>query len=504
MGAMYQPALDAAGAPVGSLAPTVNPTGRPLLRALGRKVVEETPAAGMSSTFDHFGIGGRSAAKDQPSAEADDLNFTTRIRAVPLRFLVQLPTEVEVAIPESVVGTGNGYGAAVAQVNPGFLPSALMWSALGFWGGTLVPHPGYVQSNFPTGPFEDNQPILSGAQADDVSTWGWFRSHVDGKGNDRSSAEGSKLTIPGLLSVGSIESTSEAGNQGDRITGQAVSLLKDVNIRDVVKIDAVKTVSSAEGTGAPEGRKTNRSVSLVGVRVGGVPVVLTGDGVTLAGAEAMPQPERAAREAELNAALESAGLALQAVPAQSGDSVSESGSTAAIAVAGLRIRFNRPDRPQLYQLDLGYAETSVFTGRRPAEVGFPAADGSSFNEGGTDHASGTTSEQAVLDTPSGTSAIGGEGTRPVGLGASGAPYADSGSLPTQYPGSEVAAGARPGPGGVGSGTARGLASLATNLPGATLARQLGSFYRGTALLALGGLVLMPLFVRRVLLRTPQN
>jgi hypothetical protein len=37
-----------------------------------------------------------------------------------------------------------------------------------------------------------------------------------------------------------------------------------------------------------------------------------------------------------------------------------------------------------------------------------------------------------------------------------------------------------------------------------LASRLGSIYRGTALLALVGLVVAPFLVRRVLMRTPQN
>lgn len=512
MNPVYQPALGVAEAPAGTLAPTVNPTARPLLRAFGRKVAEEAPAAGTDPTFNHFGVGGKQKTIEQPSAEPDELNFTTKIRAVPIRFLVQLPTEVEVAIPEAVVGTGNGYGAAVAQVNPGFLPAALMWSALGFWGGTLVPHPGYVQSNFPTGPSEDNKPILSGTQAEDVATWGWFRSRVDGKGNDRGSVEGAKLSIPGVLSVGSLESISEATNHGDRIGGQALSLLKDVKIADVITIDAVKTASSAEGNGTPEGRKTAQSVSLMGMRVADVPVVLTGEGVTLAGADALPKSERATREAQVNEALKSAGITLRAVPAQSADSVSDSGSTAAIAVAGLRITFNRPDRPQLYQIDLGYAEASVFTGQRLDDPFGLRPDGSPTGDGsGLDYGSGST---AAAYEPGSGSVIPVDMAPAEGVVSSlangGFAEASKAISDGGLPGVAATTGRRADPGGTVPPTGEAppssteFAGWPTRLPAATLAGRLGSLYRGTALLALAGLMVAPFLVRRVLLRTPQN
>lgn len=482
----FGPVVDAAEPAVAGFGPPLNPVLRPPLQTGAAALGENAPGLGSKTTSRHFGLHAPEKAGEIPPAPLDEaLNFSTRVRALPVRFLFRMPLEVEAGLPESRVETTNGYGAVFGAMNPGLLPSAVLWSDVGFFGGTLAPRPGHAEAHFPTGPLTSSSPVIRPLQADGAR-WGDFSARVDQHGQGEGMARAGRVEIPRLLSVANIEGSATVENLGNRVLGTAVSRVSDVTLLDgAVTVNSIKLVITASGSGSAEGGERTYVPELQGVKVGGVPVVVLADGVRVAGAELISAAARQAAEQAVADTLRSAGIALAAVPMETGDSSSEGGSTTQATGAVLRVRFNRPDRPQLYQIDLGYASSVVFTGRSGTlEEGASAPDAGALPATPASHpatanpAGSSTQARGVIAETGATPGVPAWPEPPVTLPGSAGGVSGHARERSAHP-----AGARVAP-----------APPLRAEPAAvgTVHRAVTSFYQGLMVLVLFGLVALPL------------
>lgn len=95
-------------------------------------------------------------------------------------------------------------------------------------------------------------------------------------------AQGAGGGIPGLLTVEAIASTSRSLVEDLKLVSESIVTLKGVSILDgTVTIDVIKSVATATSTG--DDATSVGDVRLDGVKVGGVDVTVTGEGVKAAG-----------------------------------------------------------------------------------------------------------------------------------------------------------------------------------------------------------------------------
>jgi hypothetical protein len=367
-------------AEVGSkgFSPILNPTLLPLMQAGGQGLNDNAPGLGLGGSFGHLGVPPKekeAPGDGEPGPTAEDtINFSSSVRAVPTRLLAQVPLEVD-AGPEAKVDAANGYGTAIAHVSPGSIPATLMWSGLGLFGGTLLPHPAYSQSNFPTGPTSDVRPIAVAGQSGE-SRWGTFETSVRGDGQGRSLAAGGRIGSPGVWAADAVVSLAELKRADKTITAELYSALGGLDVAGVLHIDQLASRMTVRSDGTKEGRSTKFVPTVIGATVGGTPVVIASDGVKVAGNDAMSPRQRQSAQDQVNTALKSAGLSVSVTPMRPRDEMTASGATAAASGAALRLTFNRPDRPQTYQMDFGFVDASVFVGIIES-LGDPTSSGGS-------------------------------------------------------------------------------------------------------------------------------
>ncbi|MEW6473479.1 MAG: hypothetical protein AB1679_14500 [Actinomycetota bacterium] len=519
-GPIYGGVLKSAEAGSKGFSPILNPTLLPLMQAGGQAFHDHAPGLGLGGTFGHLGappkdeVAPGGASGHGPLAE-DTINYSSSVRAVPTRMLAQVPLEVD-AGPEAKVDAANGYGTAIAHVSPGAIPATLMWSGLGLFGGTLIPHPAYSQSNYPTGPTSDTRPIAVAGQSDE-SRWGTFETSVGGDGQGRALAAGGRIGSPGIWSADAVVSSTQLKRADKTVVAELYSALGGLDVGGVLQVEQLASRMTVQSNGTKEGRSTKFEPAITGARVGGIPVVIASSGVSVAGTEGMSAKQRQAAQDQVNSALKSAGLSVSVAPLVPRDELTDSGATAAASGAALRITFNRPDRPQTYQIDFGFVDASVF-------VGIIESFGESAAPGGAD-ALGDLSGivPAGGDSQGPTFGAGGlmPGLRPAGEAPSTGEAAltpsstasetlrDSGSGEFAGSGPTMSAsGSEAGhPGGTGGGSAGGGSTVQAAAPPlsgevnwAAASSKVRSLYGGllAAALAMGGMALV--VGRRVLQR----
>lgn len=125
-----------------------------------------------------------------------------------------------------------------------------------------------------------------------------------GAGGASSRAAGGGGGVPGLLSIDVVASTSRAVIDGLELVSESVVTLKGVSILDgVVTIDVLKNIATATSTG--DDSESTGDVRVDGVKVNGMDVTVTGEGVKAAGPLA----------AAVATSLEAAGISMTLVPA---------------------------------------------------------------------------------------------------------------------------------------------------------------------------------------------
>jgi hypothetical protein len=424
LGEPYGGLLTAARSAEKALGPIVNPAVKPLLDSAAQAMQDSAPGSGIAGSMGHFGTTSedkRKPAADQTvDAEPDTINFAIAARAVPTRMYARVPLEADGGA-EAKLDIGNGYGSALAQITPGPIPAALLWSKLGFFSGTLIPHPAVSQSNFPSGPTSDSTPIVVAGQTDS-SRWGTFETSVDGEGRGRATAVGGSAGSPEVWRADSFLSDAVSMREGNKVSTELVSTVVGLDVAGVLHVDKLVSRLSASGDGSAEGRSTKFVPTITGATIGGVPVVITGSGVSVGGAEAMAPKQRQAAEQQVNDALSSSGMSVTIAPAEPRDNMTAGGATAGMSGAALRVVFNRPDQPQQYQIDFGMVESSVFVGL----VGSPGEEETAFDAGSSTVSAPLTAPPATagrLAPPSALQARRKPAIRPP-LGAATAPSAE--------------------------------------------------------------------------------
>ena len=241
-------------------------------------------AAGMLALAGTGVIGGTAGAQED-SAELGGFGMLARSTGIRIFYDSEkspnpYPPTFEGTIPEVVASYEAGVGRAFASI---------------IWPGPLLGNLGNVAPLLlPPGPITEiakglNWPLRAESTSSDpepehtleVAPGSGMRTYADDR---RAEAEGSfeSYGTPGVISVGTITSTSTNRIEAGKVVAEAVSAVEDIAIGPggLITIESVKSTAIASSDGKQGTSDAHTTIS--GVKVAGMPATLDENGLTLA------------------------------------------------------------------------------------------------------------------------------------------------------------------------------------------------------------------------------
>lgn len=281
--------------------------------------------------------------------------------ATPIGLISRVPAESAggVVYSEADLDIGKARGQA-AGATPGNLAEAFLATTVqGYANPTLVTAQYPPSAVFPSEATAANSVSGGGASA------GRFHAVADATPSATADATGGAGGVANVFHAGG--ATSRANSQvlaDGTVVTTAVSSLQDVRIGpDATPVATISHLSSTAEVrvplgGAPVGTLT---VDMSGLLVGGVPVTISQDGITVAGSVPVPATALATVNQAL-AQLDAHGIRLQAVPVTK----SSTATNGNVSGAALEIGYKVPSQVQL-PTDIGKDET-FFLGEVSAQA----------------------------------------------------------------------------------------------------------------------------------------
>lgn len=292
-------------------------------------------AAGLVLVFAGF-LGVTSEAKAQePGAGLGGMQGTSASSGLHVVYNPQglLPTGpvVELGAPDALATIAGGPAtfARAGVADPGDLlanPDALLQQADSSWEpGTLPRYPYRVSARSGVGEPSATSDPAPGLHAE---------VEVDRTGS-RASATTPAAAAPGLITIGSMESTATTTTEGGTVTVHARSVISGLSVTGLIDIESVVTDLVATSDGAET--VVSGGTEIAGATVLGRPVSIDGDGVHVDGNHGLVAVGELV--APLNRLLDQLGVSITvAEPA-----ALTSGTDGRLASAGLRITFEVSD-----------------------------------------------------------------------------------------------------------------------------------------------------------------
>jgi len=278
------------------------------------------------------GAAAPSAATDAPPGpDAPPAIYEARAEAGGFTDSLSVPALFETFTPysRSEVGAGNSSGLH-AVFYPGFLLSAAAFQQ-GF-----PPPPGTTETLYPQGPFEaeaEFPPVGQGSAAPGRVAGSSGRS---GATESSGEAHYGGYKSPDFT-FSSAETTTGVTAATSAVNSTAGVVFHDVRIGDALVVDSVVATAEAVADGVPGGARQSGSVTFVGAKLLGTPVVLTPTGLSV-GDTTGPFPATT----PIDSPLAQTGLSVRLPP--DSQAASADGTESHRTIGGMEIRFNRPER----------------------------------------------------------------------------------------------------------------------------------------------------------------
>lgn len=278
------------------------------------------------------GTAGPSAAAGAASGpDAPPAIYEARAEAGGFTDSLSVPALFETFTPysRSEIGAGNSSGLH-AVFYPGFLLSAAAFQQ-GF-----PPPPGTTETLYPQGPFEaeaEFPPVGFGPTAPGRVAGSSGRS---GETESSGEAHYGGYKSPDFT-FSSAETTTGVTAATAAVKSTAGVVFHDVRMGDALVVDSVVATAEAVADGVPGGARQSGSVTFVGAKLLGTPVVLTPTGLSV-GDTTGPFPATT----PIDSLLAQAGLSVRLLP--DSQAASADGTESHRTIGGVEIRFDRPER----------------------------------------------------------------------------------------------------------------------------------------------------------------
>lgn len=271
------------------------------------------------------------AADAAPASDTPPAIYEARAEAGGFTDSLSVPALFETFTPysRSDVGAGNSSGLH-AVFYPGFLLSAAAFQQ-GF-----PPPPGTTETLYPQGPFEaeaEFPPVGQGSGAPGRVAGSSGRS---GATESSGEAHYGGYRSPGFT-FSSANTTTGVTAATSAVKSTAGVVFHDVRIGDALVVESVVATAEAVADGAPGGARESGTVTFVGAKLLGTPVVLTPTGLSV-GDTTGPFPATT----PIDTLLAQTGLSVRLLP--DSRAATADGTESHRTIGGMEIRFDRPER----------------------------------------------------------------------------------------------------------------------------------------------------------------
>ncbi|MFP5327447.1 MAG: hypothetical protein ACLGHT_08190 [Acidimicrobiia bacterium] len=286
-------------------------------------------------------VGAPHSAADSGDAPPESLAvYEVRAEAGAVHTSVAVPAYFEAFHPYSLSEASNGSSHSYQTLGyPGFF-----LRAAGEQYG-MPPAPGTTETLWPQGPKEGRAEAVpfEGAAMGETSATS-FETGAKGQATSGGGALAGRR-----LGYGS---TQTSVNAASAATAEARVSMRELDLGDGLVVGEVRGTATAQANGAPGGATASGNVELLDVRLHGVEVRMTAEGLrTSQTSIAFP------KSGDSDAALARAGIEIRRLPDVT--RVSDDGTASSVDIGGFEIRFTRPEREFTQTFTIGRLSVST-------------------------------------------------------------------------------------------------------------------------------------------------